>query len=333
QCPWYKRMPETSFTVDAFSYGSIPGCTAYFLSHFHSDHYGGLTSKFVHGPIFCSKVTANLVKKQLGVDPQYLFPLPLNETVTVQGVQVTLIDANHCPGAVLFLFEIFSPDRSTMRYLHTGDFRVHPILHLKNPLLPNPTSADGTLNPPLDIIFLDTTYCNPSHAFPPQDQVIETITELAFEVSHAKNPRTLVVVGTYLIGKERVFKSIARALRSKVYVDAAKARILACLEDEELNQMLTRDPLSAGVHHLKGKLDSVSSRYDHILAVRPTGWTFRGGSKGGDTEFSLLSLSINQLSSSISVVGVPYSEHSSFAELAMFVGSIAAKKVIPTVNV
>jgi len=121
-----------------------------------ADHYQQLSSSWSHGPIYASQTTINLIKLKLGVKDEWLHALPLDETVKVDGIDVTLIDANQCvphfasrrllvlareltmplflavrscPGSVLFLFEgphtdPKSPYSKTpnriFRYLHCG---------------------------------------------------------------------------------------------------------------------------------------------------------------------------------------------------------------------
>jgi hypothetical protein len=63
------------------------------------------------------------------------------------------------------------------------------------------------------------------------------------------NPRCLFLFGSYTIGKERLFLHVAQALRSKVYVAAAKRGIMACLDlPPEQAQLLTTNHLDANIH-------------------------------------------------------------------------------------
>ncbi|KAJ1982175.1 repair protein PSO2 SNM1 [Dimargaris verticillata] len=452
-CPQYKWIPHTQFTVDAFRFGRIPGCTAYFLTHFHADHYGGLSANFDHGPIYCSQVTANLVLQQLRVDPQYVNPLPMNQPVPIANAQVTLLDANHCPGSALIYFEVNSnqpTDTSPtppVTILHTGDFRACPT-HSTHP----------AIRWPLDVVFLDTTYLDPSYTFPPQLQVISAVSSwcarIVSDVRFAdqsfsnkgdsparkqqtgsflpaqldrwltnkpssqclpENPssipdvlpwnstipqtsgrRILFVIGTYSIGKERIFTSIAQAIGSKVYVEPYKRRLLECLCDSDLLAMLATQPSDAQVHVvpmnrlnrdiLEAYLQLHRKQFTHLVAIKPTGWTFQsksprkrvtttaaassssasgsqttlitqfltrtpgkvapsdsalgGASKIPDTFFpkAPMSYTIDSIrptmrTSNVLLLSVPYSEHSSFRELAAFLLSGQIKKVVPTVNV
>ncbi|MBE7180865.1 MAG: hypothetical protein INR71_06595, partial [Terriglobus roseus] len=176
-CPFYKIMPGMSICVDAFRYGGVKDCRAYFLSHFHSDHYIGLTSSWSHGPIFASRVTNNLVRQQLRVDPKYVVDLEFDKRTEVpgtNGVFVTMIPANHCPGSSLFLFEKpvgKGKNPKVQRILHCGDFRACQA-HLEHPLL-KPDVIDNitgqTKQQKIDVCYLDTTYLNPKYAFPSQE--------------------------------------------------------------------------------------------------------------------------------------------------------------------
>jgi DNA cross-link repair 1A protein len=185
-CPFYKIMPGFFICVDAFRYGAVQGCNAYFLSHFHSDHYVGLTSTWCHGPIYCSKVTANLVKQQLRVDPKWVVALDFEDRFEVpgtQGVAVTMIPANHCPGSSLYLFEKVIGRGKTLkiqRVLHCGDFRACPA-HIAHPLL-MPDIVESITGKgkqqKIDVCYLDTTYLNPRYAFPSQENVIKACADM-----------------------------------------------------------------------------------------------------------------------------------------------------------
>uniref|UniRef100_A0A8C1YXG4 DNA cross-link repair 1A (PSO2 homolog, S. cerevisiae) n=1 Tax=Cyprinus carpio TaxID=7962 RepID=A0A8C1YXG4_CYPCA len=132
RCPFYKKIPGTGFAVDACQYGVVEGVTTYFLTHFNTDHYGGLKKDcFTH-----------LLKLKC----------------MVQGVKVILLEANHCPGAAMLLFVL--PDGQTV--LHTGDFRADPSMEQYPEL-------QGLR---IQTLYLDTTHCSPEYTFPTQQEVI-----------------------------------------------------------------------------------------------------------------------------------------------------------------
>lgn len=399
-CPFYKIIPNFSICVDAFRYGAVQDCNAYFLSHYHSDHYMGLTSSWCHGPIYCSKVTANLVRQQLKVDPKWIVPLEFEKTTEVpgtDGVRVTLIEANHCPGSALFLFEKrFGQGISSrlQRVLHCGDFRASPA-HVQHALLcpeiVDPNTGQRRVQR-IDVCYLDTTYMSPKYAFPSQNDVIQACADLCVRLdqdagvlpqknsgssggmmsqfvnavaggnadkSRSQKGRLLVVMGTYSIGKERICLGIARALKCKIYATPGKQRVCACLEDPELNSLLTNDPLEAQIHMqtifeirsetLADYLASMKPHFSRVVGFRPTGWSYRPPtgrmldnppvetvlhSAQWRTGFSARDLVPQRGSTRESACyGVPYSEHSSFRELTAFCCALRIGRVIPTVNV
>eukprot|EP00042_Codosiga_hollandica_P053127 m.687397 g.687397 ORF g.687397 m.687397 type:complete len:100 (-) comp58627_c0_seq24:578-877(-) len=80
--------------------------------------------------------------------------------------------------------------------------------------------------------------------------MIDMVVKLSLE-AHRLDQRTLFVVGTYTIGKERVFEAIADALNlDKVFVEAHKRRILNCFNDEVVKCRLSTDAKLSMLHVL-----------------------------------------------------------------------------------
>ncbi|KAI5809933.1 putative DNA repair protein Pso2/Snm1 [Peziza echinospora] len=423
-CPFYKILFNGTVSMDAFKYGKIPGVTAYFLSHFHSDHYGGLTASWTHGLIWCTRVTANLVRQKLGVDPRWVREVEFERESFVdggiilgaagnfkpggggEGLWVTAIPANHCPGSAIFVFERRGVGgKSLEKVLHCGDFRAAPWMlkhRLLTPWIEYIDEKDGKQKRKeqwVDTIYLDTTYLSPKYAFPSQKDVISACSELCVGLNSGdgswnmggkvregkgksgmmgglgnmvtnfvkqedndnkkKQEKLLVVVGTYSIGKERICMGIARALDSKIYAPPHKQKICACLEDPELNSRLTSNPLDAQVHMtplmeirvetLLDYLQPYKPHFTRIIGLRPSGWSYKpptSRSTDSPTVSTILHsptwhspytphdlVPARGSTREAACFGVPYSEHSSFRELTMFVCGLNVRKVIPTVNV
>ncbi|XP_073007258.1 DNA ligase 6 isoform X2 [Typha latifolia] len=331
--PQIKVIPKSRFVVDGFrSAGDFS--VSYFLSHFHSDHYAGLCPTWCKGIIFCSETTARLLVEILKVPPLFVVSISLGETVEIDGWDVTLVDANHCPGAVQFLFKAHPLEgQQPERYVHTGDFRFCNSMK-SDPRLCEFVGADA--------VFLDTTYCNPKFVFPSQaesvDYVVSTIERIRDQNKELAEP-VLFLVATYVIGKEKILLEISRRCDCLLHVDSRKMATLSVLGVGD-SRVFTEDPSASNIDVISWNLlgetwpyfrpNFVKMReimmergYGKAVGFVSTGWMYETKRDG----FAV------RVKDSLEIHLVPYSEHSSYDELREYVRFLRPKRVIPTVGV
>lgn len=287
----------------------------------------------------------------LNIDNSYLLRLAMDTWIYIDDVAVMLIDAFHCPGSVMFLFRLEGP-----RYiLHTGDFRAsRDLLEFE--------IWSRLAVPKFDAIYLDTTYCDPEYVFPSQSQTISNCCQIVSKlICHQDRKlflpiKRLILVGSYLIGKEKIAVALAKLLDSKIYSGPRKLSVFACFEWPDLQERLTDVAEDAQIHlvsmsDLDAKtvgvmLDALWPRFTHALAIRPTGWTYGGPCTSHESGYTLNSLKyhdhvrrdphgqILKRKNAIAMLAAPYSEHSSFSELVDFFQCpwMKCDWVIPTVS-
>ena len=128
-----------------------------------------------------------------------------------EGVSVVLMDAYHCPGAVMFLFK-----GKMGTVLHTGDFRFDEQM-LDHALLCPPQKKNAQMRGitvDVDVLHLDNTFADPCYDFPPRFEAYKSLVKI---VKSHKQYR--IFIFAYNLGKEEVFINLANDFNAKIVVD------------------------------------------------------------------------------------------------------------------
>ena len=154
-------------------------------------------------------------------------PLPLDTPTMIElaprnSIRVTLIDANHCVGAVMFLIE-----GDGKAVLYTGDIRAETWW--VNSIVQNPVLAPYALGlRHLDCIYLDTTFATkraPYRNFPSK---ADGIKELLEKVSIYSDD-TIFYFHSWTFGYENVWIALSSFLNSRIHLDDYRTRIYGAL--------------------------------------------------------------------------------------------------------
>ncbi|CAO2177499.1 unnamed protein product [Urochloa humidicola] len=181
-----------------------------FLTHAHRDHLAGIAATSAvsaSSRVYASRLTVLIALRIFPqLDPAAFVELeagapPLRVPDPDGDFIVTAFDANHCPGAVMFLFE--GPFGAV---LHTGDCRLTPeCLSAMMPLLSRR----------IDYLFLDCTFARCPLLFPTKKDSIRQVINCIWR--HPNAPVVYLVCD--MLGQEDVLIEVSKAFGSKIYVD------------------------------------------------------------------------------------------------------------------
>ena len=214
---------------------------------------------------------------------------------------VTAIDANHCPGAVMFLFEGYFG-----KILYTGDFRWSDQME-----------ADlfccnlGHL----DVLYLDNTYCSPKCVFPSREEAKTQILDI---LNRHKNHD--IVIGLRSLGKEDILLTIAEEFKEWISLPGdlyTTAQILGlpnifCVNETDCS--IRVEPF----YSISNKNLDKWNETRPTIAIVPTAL--------------YIGLEMSPFINREDIYVVPYSDHSSYSELMEFVKFVKPKVIYPIVK-
>ncbi|KAK9291781.1 hypothetical protein L1049_019731 [Liquidambar formosana] len=328
------EMPKgVPFSVDTWSPCSKKK-RHHFLTHAHKDHSTGISAHFSY-PIYSTHLTKSLLLQHYPqLDESFFVGIEVGQSVVVNDPDgdfcVTAFDANHCPGAVMFLFE-----GNFGNILHTGDCRLTPEC-LQS--LPEKYIGKKGKEPRcrLDYIFLDCTFGRFSQRMPSKHLAIRQVINCIW-----KHPDAPVVYLTCdLLGQEEILVNVSQTFGSKIYVDKMNNpeyfQALTLIVPEILSQdPSSRFQLFDGFPKLheraKAKLAEARANFQpEPLIIRPSAQWYACEVEFSETESQRKQRFNEAVRDQFGVWHVCYSMHSSREELEWALQLLAPKRVVST---
>ncbi|XP_060527889.1 protein artemis [Cylas formicarius] len=241
-----EEIPEIS--VDRFD-GDNLNSQAFFLSHCHTDHMRGLFAhhfqekiknekKFIYVSPVSRAILNGMCPNISGLLKELSIEFSTSILVNNKSISVTCIPAGHCPGSVMFLFEV-----SDCRILYTGDYRIgtSDISKFK-------CFYDSFNNvKSIDKIYLDTTFFLKNfESLPKREDSMMEISKIILNWT-SQSPDNAVRIDTKArYGYEYAFKEIYERCKMPVHVNNENFKFYSLIP--ELDKAVTQDGASTQIH-------------------------------------------------------------------------------------
>ncbi|CAE6519796.1 unnamed protein product [Rhizoctonia solani] len=376
--------PYSQIRVDDFTNTTYRPAWINLLSHIHSDHTQGLNAPSFSLQVVCSRDSKsmllllesvdNRIKFDNGVISQrkrafaalqrsgknhrdLLFTLPLNVPTKLdigpsETAIVTLLDANHCPGSVMFLIE---GKRGAI--LHTGDMRAEPAMvsrlarsvHMAPYLFTN-----GQQEKQLEVVYLDTASFIGTQIVPSKASAVQGLVDMIGMYPED----TLFYINIWTWGYEDILIGIAERFDTKIHVDRHKYLVLCSIENyhsspsfsKEARPDVFKNILTCDEHETRFH---ACERYNQCATCKPADpepkrrthrnsmayqvpakrvvWVNPGVITSSNWESHIQEVN-DQLKEGhfVDTLKVPLSRHSTLTELQSFIALLRPKNICPT---
>ncbi|KAL5635831.1 hypothetical protein ACGC1H_004581 [Rhizoctonia solani] len=378
--------PYNQIRVDDFTNTRYRPAWINLLSHIHSDHTQGLNTPSFSSQVVCSKDSKSMLLLLESVDNRInfdngvisqrkrtfaalqrggrhhrdlLLALPLNTPTKLdigpnETAMVTLLDANHCPGSVMFLIE---GKRGAI--LHTGDVRAEPAMVsrlVQNAYIAPYLFTNGKQKKQLEAVYLDTASFIGTQVVPSKASAVQGLLEMIGMYPED----TLFYINIWTWGYEDILIGMADCFNTKIHVDRHKYLILCsieryhsspsfpkCARPDVFKNILTCDEHETRFH--------ACERYNQCTTIKPTDpepkrrthrnstvkqvptkrvvWINPGVVASSNWEPYIQEVN-DQLKEGqfVDTVKVPLSRHSTLTELQSLVALLRPKNLYPTSN-